>query len=674
MKLWIRIATPFTIVMGIAASAQAQSYGYGMWGGMQSCPYQVSAGAGASSEQDAIKEIQQSITELQKQKRSKDTELKRLQTRDMRDSKKAIEGVISADYADFIFNHIDTGRSCTEYKGIGQEGDTIAQGDEGGTAVQAPGTEETSPFESSEWNQMCDKSKVGSVSGSVCSVKKFRAEDKGAYTVEDCRRALVDYRKQKLQQDKLKREVAALDRQIAAQKDALKDARQDAIDAQRQAQQDRLEGGICETCAMTGNGYTYQKPETDWASVAGNLVLGGLATYAGYKTNQMVVDANSSLGYPSNPYPAWGFGFPFFAQGLSQAIGGGSGIYGAIGGGVGAGGFGCAGNNGGPYGMQGPFGGAMGNGMWGNPYMMAGMNPSMMGGLFLPGMGPWGAAGPWGIGGPYAGAMGYPMMGGMMGMPMGNMIGGVAGGIMGMPMGSMAGGYMMGMPMGAMAGGYMMGMPMGSMVGGVAGGIMGMPMGSMMAGGMMGMPMGSMAGGLMGMPMGAMMGMPMGSMLGGVAGGMMGMPMGSMMDGSMMGMGGMAGSLGMMQMQQQMMQMQMQQYQSYMQQQQTYMQQQMQRQQVVASLQTELYGLISRIQQVQYGYGTTGYIGGSIGIGGTIGTGYMSSSYPIGGLTSPGYGGVGGGVTATTPIGSAVPSIPTPVGGATATTPIGTGR
>ena len=155
MKLWIRIATPL-MLMSFATVAHAQfagSYGYGMWGGMQSCPYKYGAGASASSEDDEVKEIQQSIIDLQKQQKQKKTELSRLASRDMRDSKNAINGVLSADYADFVINHIDSGRNCNEYKGIGQA-DANSKGDDGGSSVtvdeggsavgvQAQATEET---------------------------------------------------------------------------------------------------------------------------------------------------------------------------------------------------------------------------------------------------------------------------------------------------------------------------------------------------------------------------------------------------------------------------------------------------------------------------------------------------------------------------------------------------
>ncbi len=126
------------------------------------------------------------------------------------------------------------------------------------------------------------------------------------------------------------------------------------------------------------------------------------------------------------------------------------------------------------------------------------------------------------------------------------------------------------------------------------------------------------------------------SMYGNPAGGGMYMP-------GLMGMGGLGmNGMGMYdssmsQMQMQLMQMQMQQYQSY-------MQQQMQRQQTVMSLQQELYSLLYRIQQVQYGAGIsgTGYIGaGSNGttFGGSISGGTITgtgSNYPnTGTATTP---------------------------------------
>ncbi|MGZ3775511.1 MAG: hypothetical protein ACXVCN_17470 [Bdellovibrio sp.] len=599
MKFSIRIATLVTTVMGFAVTAQAQMWGVGMYGGMQACPYAYKAAEGSSTYLDEIKEKQIAISDAETQLRKKKSEQRRLE-KSLERSRRDVENVMSADYSDFMFDHMNNNYKCSEYVGLEDPVVKVVKGKNGKpTPVEAPAqdsaTQTISGFTTGEWDQYCDHNKAGSINSGVCDVKKFQESERGRATAQDCKKGLTDYRKNYAQSQKLQREIDDLENAIKRSREDIQDARENYAEEQNEKRRENLEGGICTDCITRGNGYTYQRPDTDWGSVIGNVALGLVSMDMGYQTNKMVAQYNSNIGWPTNSYPAMGYGMPYFATGLQQALGGGSGIYGAIGGGIGAGGFGCAGMNGGPFGMMGPFGGMNGNGMWGNPYAMGGMNPFGGGGIYLPGMGPWGQAGPWGMGGPYPGAMGMPMSG--MGMPMS--------GSMGMPM--------MGMPMSGS-----MGMPM-----------MGMPMS-----GSMGMPM-------MGMPMSGSMGMPMS-----------GMPMSGSMGMPMMG-GGPMGSLGALQMQQQMMQMQMQQYQMYMQQQQVYVQQQMQRQQVVMSLQQELYGLVSRIQQVQYGFGGSGYLGGlsggmgingGFGIGGGLGYGggfgYGGGITPIGGVG----GGIGGGV------------------------------
>lgn len=518
----------FSLLMPLAL--QAQTWGVGMYGGMQSCPYQTRPAQGASSVDDATKEIQSAIAEAQKQLRAKKSEKKKVD-REVDRAKENVTRVIADNYADFIFSHIDGSKKCAEYKGY-QGNDVEAQGQQGDNAIPNANLLPLQAFKSSEWNQYCDPSRDGGVSAGVCGDPRFKQDDGNRGDVQSCKKGLVDYRKNSVQSQKLQREIERLENSIARSKDDLKDAKQDAAEAarERQASGD-TEGGICIECIKSGNGYTYQKPQTDWGSVIGNVALGLGSLYAGYKTNQMVTEANANIGWPTNPYASVGYGYGFGAigTGVSQALGGGSGIYGAMSGGMGSGGFGCAGNNGGAMGMMGPYGGANGYGMWGNPYSMMGMN-SMGGGIYNMGMGPWGMNG-------FMGSM--P---GMNNMGMGSMM-----------MGSMMSGYMMG---------NMMSM----------GGIMGM---------------------------GSMMGNMMGTMSSG------------MMDPSMMN-------------------LQMQQYQTMMQYQMQYQQQQMQRYQTVSSLQQEMYNLMYRIQQVQYGGTTTGYIGGT--------TNYTYNSNGITPLPgSPGY-------------------------------------
>lgn len=504
-------AIVFVLLLPLTSFAQSSMWGSGLYGGMQSCPYQTRVGNGATSVDDGTKEIQAEISEAQKQLKAKKAEQKKL-SKTMEKSRKDVEEVVTEDFTEVVFEHIENNRTCRSYKGHksnqNQTEDRASVGGSEGAIAITPQTNgdivssvEIRAFTIPEWNVLCDENKAGSVAGLVCDGSRFRQADKGHATAQDCKKGLSDYRKSHAQFNKLQREIERLETSIARSKDALKDAKQEAQDAQRERMLGKTEGDVCIECMQQGNGYSYQKPQTDWASVVGNVALGLGSVYMGYKTNQMVAESNASLGWPTNPYASVGYGYGLgaMATGVSQALGGGSGIYGSISGGMGSGSFGCAGMNGGAMGMMGPYGGMNGNGMWGNPYGMAGMG-SMGGGIFNSGMGPWGMNG----------------MGSMMGY--GNM--------------------------------------MGSMTG---------------------------------------------------------------YDSTSL------------QYQQQMMQMQMQQYQSYIQYQQQYQQQTMQKYQAVSSLQQEMYSLMARIQQIQYGYGTSGYIGNT----GTLGTTGYYSTYPTSSVITP---------------------------------------
>lgn len=554
MKLKL-LVTSLTM-MGFAVNANAQSmWGTGMYGGMQSCPYNVSMGEGASSALDDIKELESSIKEMQRQLQTKKREKKKID-KQVELSEKDIKSVVSDEYADFALEHMQNARQCSEYKGLPGVEQILAGGSEGETPVAPVQNVDTKPFQVKEWASLCDPNKSGTVFPALCDGTRYRQQGGDSRgDVKNCKKGLSEYRKNYSQAQKLQREIDSLERSVSAAKDSMKDAKQAMIDEQRS----NTEGGVCVNCVANSAGYSYQQQNrgTDWANVAGNIATGLIGMYAGYKSNQMVAQYNSNLGFPTTAYPTIGYGLPYIAAGL----------YGALGGGTGQGGFGCGGS-----GANGAFG--YPNGMYGG---MAG------GGMYMPGA---------------------------------------------MMMGMMSSGYMMGMMNGMMASGGMMmsGYPMGMMMAGY-------PMGMMMNGGLMA------SGGMM------MPGMMMpGMMASGMMANMMGMMNGMMMSGGLMMNGGMMMDSSMSQMQMQMMQMQMQQYQSY-------MQQQMQRQQTVAGLQQELYSLLYRIQQVQYGAGITGtgYIGGSGTSGGAYGGTITGGSVGTGSTYNPYYPGNGG--TATTPLG-----------------------
>jgi len=652
MKLWMRIATPLTLVMGIGVQANAQyammnaNYGTGM--PYQQCPYNQSVGDGGSIYIEDIKQAKKDLAQYQKDLAAKKRGLTRLENTDIKRNQSAIDKVISADFTDVLYEHMDNGYDCESYRGGKPPENTMAAGQEGnkeisqaeqakGKDIAEKGKHPFKPYNTSDWyGEICNADKPGSVNSAACTLDASREEGVNRSQIDSCKKALGDYRKNRNAANKLSREIDALTEQIENSKAALQTAQENYRDEQRYG----TEGGACPECDIESNAGRVAKP--DYLASGVSLAVGGIAAALGYGIESSAIKSNAKLGFPSQPgqalYTALGFGAPFLMNGL----------YGALGGQMGAGAFGCAG-----------VGGAGAGGIFGNPYGL--MGNGIGGGMFLPGMNgminPYIAANGYMMGNMMGGMMGammgggYPM-GGMMGMPMGAMIsgGGMIGG--GYPMGAMmgsmmGGGYpmggMMGMPMGAMisgggmiGGGYPMGAMMGSMMGGgyPMGGMMGMPMGAMISGGAMiggGYPMGAMMGSMMGggYPMGGMMGMPMGAMISGggmmgmpMSGGMMGMPMSGGMMGSMMGDGGMA----QMQYYQQMQQMQMQQYQMM-------MQQQNAKNQAMMGLQSEYQSLLQRMAQVQMGIGI-----GSIGIGGGLGmgTGIIGSGMGGGTITGPG--------------------------------------
>lgn len=494
-----------------AQSASAQNWGTGMYGGMQACPYQLQIGDEATS-------IKEDMEEMNKDLREAKSELSRLKSRlsslkTSVTSQKDLFKLTGFEGEAFstIENHITGGYSCSTYQrvtcatGQANANDAIASGDQarmpaadmpGGRPPPAPsgnprnGTPQgdpcgtgtltnPAPFAPEVWARSCEN---GAVRASICEQNIPGNRPRG-FNPDSCKRYLGGWIEKQRELRMAETKVAELDARVKeleamtkAKKQELREAVKEYVREQRQAQ---TEGGCIDCMIMGNSGVMQQRRASGW-EIGANVVLGLGAMYLGNQMNKYTTDQNARLGFPTQPYPALGYGMPFFTGAL----------YGALGGSTGGGSFGCAGGtNGsgfpnGPYGMMGPFGqgsmyGPMGGGAFGYPANMYGS--PMGGGMFMPGMGPFGMGMPGGLGG----GMG-------MGMPMGMMMGG------GFQMG--------GMPMGMMAGG---GMPMGMMI---SGGI-----------GMMG-----------GMPMGMQMGMPMGMQMGGMMDGGMGMQMQMQMQQSMM--------------------------------------------------------------------------------------------------------------------------------------------
>ncbi len=642
----LTVLAVFTSTLSSLSANAQMAWGTGQAMAQQSCPYNSQAGEGASSYLEDYNDLKKAKADEESKLREMKRKLRTLE-KGIDKARDAITNVVDGRYSDAIISHMDNARLCGDYDTdrIPKTASKVRGDDDGEDLPPANNAQSKltplSGFSPRQWAQVCIQGKKGGIDGMVCSTAPYASADRGRNTPNECKRALVSYRKDTLDYQKTQEDIAKSEDRIARYKDELPEALRDAKARYKEDRQAGTEGDICLTCMAGGNSYQAERAGPDWAGVAANVGVGLVATYMGYQTNKMVAKYNSDLGWPTQAYPAWGYGLPFLANG----------IYGALGGGIGSGAFGCAGGVGGggymtgSMGGMGPFG--QGGGLYGNVGMNGpfgypnGMLGSPMGGgMFGGGMGPWGLNG--GMGGGIGGGMGgYPMGGGMGGYPMGGGMGGypMGGGMGGYPMGGGMGGGMGGYPMGGGMGGY----PMGGGMGGypMGGGMGGYPMG----GGMGGYPMGGgMGGGIGGGIGGGMGGYPMG-------GGMGGYPMGGGMGGYPMGGGmGMDGGLGSMQMQQAMLQMQQKQQQLYMQQYQQQMQNQMARQQTLVGLNSELQNLMYRIQQVQMGGTSTGYISGGIGGGVSIGGG-LSIGGSSGVLPAPGTSG-----TSTVPNGVVIPA------------------
>jgi hypothetical protein len=328
----------------------------------------------------------------------------------------------------------------------------------------------------------------------------------------------------------------------------LKTERRQAMwDAERE-ERERIREGRTEAAECDGNCEVRGRSVSNSAKW-GALGLGVLGAAAGGVLAKYAVDTNRNLGWATDPFVVAGATLPGVMYGIYGATyGGGSGM--------------CDGPMG-PNGMM--MGGGMYPGM-GGAFGMP-MGPQMGGGLFMPGMGPWGMGGPWGLGG--GGMGGWPMGG--MGFAAGAAVGFMQG--MGMAMPAMGGFPAMGGGMGFVPG---MGMGMGMAIGGGIGFVQGM-----------------------GFAMPAMGGFPaMGGGIGFVPGG--GFAMGNMQGGM-----GMMNPMWSMQMQQMMLQQQMQQQQMWMQQQQAAQADYMNRMQLVGRLSQQMAQIQMQIQQISMG-GMTG--------------------------------------------------------------------
>ncbi|WP_413290766.1 hypothetical protein [Bdellovibrio sp. HCB337] len=313
-----------SLLMSSSVFAQNMQWGTGMaMGAQQNCGYQQRTGSGAVSMSDEVNEILEAMKEEKNKLQSAQRKQKTL-TRELDRMRSDIENSLEPDESSFAFNHMENNRRCEEY--------------------------DENPV--GEVVKYCEAGKAGGVSTSICRGDQSRA----------CQKALPEYRKKYAESQKLGDEIDTAQRNIERLKD-------EAVDARAQAREDResgTEAGVCLECMASGSGYVTQQNSPNWAGVAANVGTGLAAMYMGYKTNQMVAEYNSDLGWPTMANNSVAsVGYPYLAAG----------VYGALGGGTGQGAFGC-GSTGGAYGNM--NGGAFGypTSMYGSP-MGGGMYNTM---------------------------------------------------------------------------------------------------------------------------------------------------------------------------------------------------------------------------------------------------------------------------------------------------------
>lgn len=255
----------------------------------------------------------------------------------------------------------------------------------------------------------------GKILPEVCTNKFYQSSEITNSEKAKCKRAIKGYARTLKEQEEAQKEADEMETSIAEQKSLLKERKRDLTE---QIASDTELEATCPSCAAAKRAEALRPSNLQLGLTAAATVLGGLAAYKGA---QAISSQNVESGWPTNPYLAVGSIYPFVQAGIGGIMGGVNGAYGC-GGTIAGGGY--------PPGANG--------GVFGNPY--GGMNPNG-GGMFNPGMGPWGQAGIGGFAGynPYGGGFNpYAGIGGGFGLG-GGLGGGFGGGFN--PYGGMGGGF-----------------------------------------------------------------------------------------------------------------------------------------------------------------------------------------------------------------------------------------
>lgn len=109
LRAWATLLMAFIMMISSISSAQ---WGYGMYGGMQMCPYGYGAADGASDEDDELAELAEERRELRREKRELEKSFRQIE-RDLDTLRESVTTVVKSSWSTVIFEHMDKGMNCS---------------------------------------------------------------------------------------------------------------------------------------------------------------------------------------------------------------------------------------------------------------------------------------------------------------------------------------------------------------------------------------------------------------------------------------------------------------------------------------------------------------------------------------------------------------------------------
>lgn len=345
------------------AQVMSANYGAGIYGGAQPCPYPIAAGEEAFSKTDEAKEFKRAYKQKKKELGEAEREFRKLE-RDIKRFENDIKSVFNTSAAATVMLHMSQKSECRSYFKSDAAKASCTEGKEK-EKCPSPDTEvvplDREPFSEAQWKQYCSPADANTkLSPEICRLSDHW-KSKTISDINRCKTGMQGYDRNVSSYNKAKDRVASLKSELEQMESELETAYEtwveDAVSGTSST-----EGRVCVECLVNSRGYTQERDGTDWGSTLLSLGLGVAGIAGHYKTNKMMAEYNSSLGFATQQ------NYLGYLPGLYSVVGG---IYGALSGGTGRGAFGC---------MSGPYN----NGNWNTSGMV---NPFIGGSLYYPGAG-----------------------------------------------------------------------------------------------------------------------------------------------------------------------------------------------------------------------------------------------------------------------------------------------